>query len=383
MMTLKSTNMEDLLRDGFTKKYAKFYLDILEEEKINPVFADKEYVEWAHSHGFTAEFAYVLGINEDNYSNYLSQYDFYKVWPLNNWARIWVNDKLTLKYTLSKLDLEKYMPNYYYYTRGKELLPLMDNNNSNSKEGFLKTLKEVGDLACKPCNGTQSAGFFKLSYINGSFSINDSPVSEDDIFDFVLNHPNYLFTEYLKPSKEWAVYSDTIHTVRIMIINEHGNDPRFVGNYIRIPHKSEYAANYIMHDGTNNEEYNLYVSINMETGEYGEALAIYPERAVKIDKHPDTGAVLSGKISCFEELREASLKIASWYSNLEFIGFDFGITESGIKIMEINTHPAVMVSQIKEPMYLNENTRKYFEKKIAEIDNLTIEEKKRRNDIPR
>ena len=77
------------------------------------------------------------------------------------------------------------------------------------------------------------------------------------------------------------------------------------------------------------------------------------------------------------------MKIASWYSNLEFIGFDFGITESGIKIMEINTHPAVMVSQIKEPMYLNENTRKYFEKKIAEIDHLTIEEKKRRNDIPR
>ena len=155
MMTLKSTNMEDLLRDGFTKKYAKFYLDILEEEKINPVFADKEYVEWAHSHGFTAEFAYVLGINEDNYSNYLSQYDFYKVWPLNNWARIWVNDKLTLKYTLSKLDLEKYMPNYYYYTRGKELMPLMDNNNSNSKEGFLKTLKEVrvllNNLVTKRC----------------------------------------------------------------------------------------------------------------------------------------------------------------------------------------------------------------------------------------
>lgn len=380
----KSTNYEELLKDGFTKKFAKYYLDILEEEKKNPIFSDKEYVDWAHKKGFTAEFAYVLGLNEKNYMDYLSQYDFYKVWPLNSWSRIWVNDKLTLKYTLSKSEFSKYMPKYYYYSTQNGLRPLMDNPNKGiDSQSFLDTLVKVGEFACKPCNGTQSTGFFKLSYCGKNFAIDDFRVSERDIVDFIDEHPNYVFTEYLRPSKEWAVYGEHIHTVRIMILNENGNNPQFIGNYIRIPNEESGSANYIMHDGTNNGKYNLYLSINMENGEYGQALAIYPDKVIPLEKHPDTGALLSGRIECIEELKKVSLDISNWFNNVEFFGFDFGFTSSGIKIMEINTHPAVMVSQIRGPLYLNSEIKQYFEKKLKIIDEMSVEEREKRNNILR
>lgn len=378
-----SMNLDNMLHDGFTRKYANYFLNILESEKKNPVF-EPDFVAWAHSNGFSAETASVLGLTDDNLKNYLPEYVFYKVWPLNSWSRIWVNDKLTLKYALSGYGMNQYMPKYYYYSTASGLRALMDNPlKASDGASFLQTLREVGEFACKPCNGTQSAGFFRLSYEGNEFTINGQNVSEDEIADFANTHPNYVFTEYLNPSEEWAQYSPLIHTIRIMIINEHGNDPRIVGNYIRIPYNDVGSANYIYHDGTNNDKYNLYVSIDMDTGEFGNALAIYPNGVKELTHHPDTGALLSGTIQNFERLKKAALDIALWFNNLEFIGFDFGITTEGLKIMEINTHPAIMVSQIRNPLYMDERNRQYFESKIREIDSMSDEEKLARNSILR
>ena len=379
----KKMTLEALLSDGFTHKTAVAYLKKLEAEKTNPVFR-QAYVAWAHQKGVSAEFSSVLGLNEENFHNYLSEYDFYKISPYNSWSRIWVNDKLTLRYTLSSKEFCDYLPKYYYYTSSRGLQVLTDNPvKEASYEAFLSVLRSTGAFACKPSNGSCAEGFFKLSFEKGTYFLNSVPVSASDVIECVRSHSNYVFTEYLHPAEEWAVYSPLIHTVRIMIINEHGNDPRIIGNYIRIPYKDAGEANYILHDGTNNEKYNIYAFLDEKTGEYGNALAVYPDRVEKLERHPDTGALLSGKMNCYQELLSLSLDIARWYSNLEFIGFDFGITTHGIKLMEINTLPAVMVSQIRKPLYLDADCRRYFEKKLLEIDSMTDEEKHIRNNISR
>ena len=82
-----TNKLEDMLNEGYSKKYATYYLNILESEQKNPVF-DQSYVRWAHSRGFSAESACLYGLNEDNLSDYLSDYDYYKSWPLNDWTRI-------------------------------------------------------------------------------------------------------------------------------------------------------------------------------------------------------------------------------------------------------------------------------------------------------
>ena len=163
---MRSEKMDELLKDGFSKKFASYYLGLAQKEYNNPAYST-DFVKWSHSHGFLAESAAAYGLTENNLSYFLSDYDYYKIWPINSWTRIWINDKLTLKYLLANTKYGSIMPKYYYYTTPKGLKKLLDapkQLESPSIEEFKAVLAEVGQFACKPCNGTTSLGFFRMSF---------------------------------------------------------------------------------------------------------------------------------------------------------------------------------------------------------------------------
>lgn len=364
MISKKSVKLDDLLKDGFSKKFATYYLDHLKAETQNPAY-NQDYVKWAHESGFLAESAYAYNLKEDNVENYLSDYDYYKIWPLNNWSRIWVNDKLTLKLMLSDSELKGFMPKYYYYSFDKSLKPLSDTpyKGGNIFENFLKLLVQVGEFACKPCNGTASAGFVRLSYKEKEYFINEKATDEDGIISFIKENPNYIFTEYIRPSKEFAVYSSSIHTLRVVVLNESGDNPRIVGGYLRLPNKYSGETNYIVLDGSDNEKYNVFCDVDFETGEYGNAKLTYYDHITDTDIHPDTGVKIAGKIKEFEKLKSIIEFVALKFSNLEYLGFDIGITDNGFKCMEINTHSGIKYMQIFKPFNTDDSLAKYFSKK--------------------
>lgn len=152
---MKTNSLKSMLNDGFSEKFAKYYLSILESEQTSSFF-DPKFVNWAHERGFSAQSAMLYDINNENYKDYLSDYDYYKIWPLNSWTRIWVNDKLTLKYMLANSEYGSVMPKYYYYMTQDGLKSLIDNpykENLVDVQQFIKLLSEVKVMACKPCNG--------------------------------------------------------------------------------------------------------------------------------------------------------------------------------------------------------------------------------------
>ena len=51
--------------------------------------------------------------------------------------------------------------------------------------------------------------------------------------------------------------------------------------------------------------------------------------------------------------------------------------------MEINSHPGIMYDQMFTPWMKDPMLKDYFCKKIKKINNLTLEEKRRRNKIQR
>ena len=73
-----------------------------------------------------AESVAAYGLRENKIADYLSDYDYYRIWPLNSWNRIWINDKLTLKYMLADTEYSDFMPKYYYYMTPKGLKKLLD-----------------------------------------------------------------------------------------------------------------------------------------------------------------------------------------------------------------------------------------------------------------
>lgn len=381
---MKSVILDDLLKDGFSKKYADFYLNILKVENEQKVY-DKSFMQWAHSKGFSAKNAMMYGLNEDNYTKFLSDYDYYRIWPLNSWTRIWVNDKMTLKYMLANTELGDIMPKYYYYTSPNGLRALVDNpyrEEFADADQFIKLLTEVKEFACKPCNGTASVGFFKMEYKNDRFYVDNEEISKQDISDFLDKHSNFVFTEFLKPAGILGKINPQIHTLRIVTINKYGYDPKIIGGYLRIPNNPSFSANYITLE-ENHEEYNIFTDFDFETGEFYNAKKIYIDKVIDIDEHPITKVSLNGKIENYSELREKVLRIANLFNNIEYMGFDIGVTETGFKFMEINTHPGIGYMQLFKPLFSSEMVKSYYTSKMDAISSMTDEQKKSRNSILR
>ena len=319
--------LEVLLKDGFSKKFAQFYLNGCKQEENSPIY-DPVYREWCHSHGFFCEHASIYGLSEENIGDYLSDYDFYKVWPLNGWQRIWINDKLTLKLMLPSSEFGGIMPKYYYYSTAQGLRPICENMSSDvSLDGFCSLLRNVGELACKPNNGTMAKGFFLLAYRDEQYSINSNVCQIDGIGDFIKAHPNYIFTEFIRPGMGFEKISKLIHTCRVNVMNPTGCMPEIFSAYMRFAESENKTANYFSFDGSSNKDFHVQTDIDLKTGALCDARLFYPDRTERIDKHPISGASLQINIPEWDRLCKIIIAIANKFNLVEYMGFDIGITD--------------------------------------------------------
>ena len=253
-----ASTLEDMLEQGFTRRMAQSYLKALEWERECGLF-DADALAWAHERGFRAESLSGYDLLEHRLEDYLSDYDYARLWPLNSWQRLWINDKLTLKYLLAGTDMDRYLPAYYYYTSPDSaggipapaaaataapaaapgrLVPLSDSEMDPTIRGFLAQLKRVGAFACKPCNGEGASGFHELAYTQGAWQVDGEEVGRMGVEQFVASHSNYVFTELIRPASQLARVSPAIHTLRLLVLNPDGARPSPVANYLRFAVKA-------------------------------------------------------------------------------------------------------------------------------------------------
>lgn len=390
--------MDALLKAGFAKKMANQYLNNLERERKSnseAQFIDPDLLEWAHAHGFYGETAVALQLTEDNYRDYLSDYDYCRVWPLNDWERFWINDKLTFAYMFAGTEFEKYIPESYYYVDANRILPLINSHMDKSLDGFISLLKEKGEFACKPCNGGWGMGFNKLSYEDGKFYVGNKEASEADVRAFVTENRNYLYTEFFHPAEEWAKINPVIHTLRILMLNEDGVNPRTMASYFRFAVSDDSG---ITKNDDSKSNFNLprkpglrlfNVPFNPEDGTYGAStgkhsiLLSYNAGRKDLDVHPDSGTYVDGIIKEWPELEQMLKDMAIRLAPVEWLGYDLCMTDKGPKLMEINSHSGCTYLQMFTPYRKHPVLSEYFERKLAAIDALTPEQIAARNGIPR
>lgn len=376
--------IEEMVRDGCTEKMANYYYGLLQNERYSNVL-ENSFVKWAHSKGFLAESAYAYKLTEDNYMMYLSDYDYYKLWPLNDWMRIWVNDKLTLKYVLNNPQWDKFMPKYFFYSSNNGLRRLVDVKASaeNVYEELLEVLRTEGKIACKPANGSSSNDFFVLAY-DGEFHINGEKCQKEDVIDFAQNNTNLVYTEYLLPYENMAAISPVIHTLRVVVLNEDGANPRIVGGYLRFGTKAHGFANHMNSAKECKAEYDVVAQVDFETGEFGNGRAVFQNKIEKLEYHPDSKIPIKGKLFDYQKIKNMVLGISEHLFGVEWMGFDIGIDESGCpKIMEINTHPGLKYMQIFSSLYDTADVKAYLFEKMKRICEMNKDEMNRRIKMPR
>lgn len=319
-----------VLMDDFLFDYAERQIPLKEVIRI-------------HNKGFAVYDWCYCGITHETSHKYLSNADYNRPHPYNGEYSKWIDDKLTMKHVCAGTPADRYMPEYYYHIdEAGKVLRLMDcpyATNRAEAEDIARLLEEKGALAFKLMEGAVGDGFYKGEYAQGTYLLNGEKMSREAFCDRMRQLRSYLVTEYFFPHPEFARYcTSTPGCVRYAACRVDG-ELKLLASYVRFGTKeSGFVENY----GSDGEMC-LVCSVD-DDGYYHHGSKLNPatyERYL-LDRHPDTGVPLEGRIPHWEEICEAVKVFGDQFPQLMYLGFDFAVTfDDRVKILEINSMSSI------------------------------------------
>lgn len=318
---------------------------------------------WAYKRGFLSERIERYGLNEENYKDYLSDFDHFKRSSyVNKQFSAWFDNKLTTWYILQPFS--NLLPKHYFYVEKQKVHELDKKEMTYQKpDVILNLLEEKGVLAFKKTSGGHGLGFIKAAYKDGEYKVNNKPVDRAEMKKIIANLNGYIVTEYLyddpRVSELYAGADEDKEglspaVMRIATVFDEDKGAVILSTAIRIPAaKSGLLTDY---DGS------LYSGIRHDTGEFFRPLIMAGDfETAPCGNHPDTGKKLEGFVMPnWNTVIENVLKISDYLSSAPYLTYDVVMTEKGMKILEINSHGLPRPSQPFYPFLANESARKLF-----------------------
>lgn len=352
-----------LLKKGYRPYMVNFYgSHVIESLFDNPDNLPLKQRLWALKRGFWPSRIKWYGLTEENYRDYINDRDYYRIYPLNNGFSMWIDDKLTMKYVLSKYN--NYMPEYYCKTdENCNIIPLMDfpNDFEKSIDGLISLLVNKKIIAVKKLDGYVGMGFYKLRYDSSAdlFYANDDSFHIYEFEQFIFTLKGYLFTEFVLQNDYFEkIYPMSAHTIRVQTVKYDNNPAECIYSFIRIgSDKTKHCVSAIGDSIT--------AVVNVDDGmiEHGFYMDDNKEW-VTCTVHPDTGESFVGRIPEWDFIVSKCLEMHEYMNELEYLGFDVIITNQGFKICEINSHSGIGAMQYDWPMMKDERCFRYFSRYI-------------------
>lgn len=311
---------------------------------------------WCYKRGFTSEKIEMFGLNEENYEKYISDFDYYRIHPINKNYSKWIDDKLTTAYILKPF--KEFLPKYYFQLEIGGILKLDDcyDEIENSIEGIIDLLKKEGHLAAKLLSGTQGVGFYKFSCINDQLYINGKNVTYKEMLNLIGSLDNYLIMEYLYSHQDLnTIFNKTLNTMRIITVYDDTDGPQITRGFMRFGSNSSGFVDNISAGG-------VFANIDIDTGKFFEGRIVDDCKIVPCYNHPDTGVKVEGYLPNWEYMKKTLIEICNYIPQLKYMGWDIVITDDGFKIVEINSHPELNYTQCYLPMYENKYNKNLFNK---------------------
>lgn len=370
------TNYDILLSElrelGMDFKWAKMFVKKLADDE-KAFSMTNEQKKWAMTKGFFPGRIDLYGLTEENYKDYLPDYNYFMSHPLNHHFKIWVNDKLSLKYVLNSCGCESTMPEYYLYVENDHTYTyLMDApaHIKKDKDFIANLLKYKGILAMKPNSGTSGGlGFIKLELRGEQLFENNKAITSERFEEILKNMPNYIVTEYVGQHDDLAkIWGDSECTLRVVMVKDPKVNPTDKSTWSCTVSYARFGS--VLSGGASNlSSGGVGIGFNFETGKYSDFAMRYkkfcPDGNTTLYEHPDTHATWKGAgLPNWEYTKNMILKVCDHVSSLSYLGFDVIITNDGMKLCELNTHPAGDYEQVMSgPILAKENGRRFFESK--------------------
>ena len=360
------TNYDKLLGEiqalGMDKKWAKMFVKKLADDEVAFKMTDEEKA-WAMKKGFFPGRIKLYGLTEENYDNYLPDYKYFMMHPLNHHFRIWVNDN----------GCEASMPEYYLYVENNGTYTyLMDapKHIKKDKDFILNLLKHKGCLAMKPNSGTSGGlGFIKLELRDNCLYENNKQITMDRYNEIVENIPNYIVTQYVKQHRDLAkIWGDSECTLRVIMAKTPSKDKSTPSDWTCTVSYARFGSQ-ISGGASNLSSGGIGIGFNFETGMYNDFAIRYKKFCddgnTILYKHPDTNVIWKGEgLPNWQYVKDMIKNICSHISSTSYLGFDVIITENGMNLCEINTHPASDYEQVMcGPILAKPEAKTFFESK--------------------
>lgn len=353
------------------------YLTNMMIKDWNVTDASAEDKIWSIKKGFRPTRLIQYNLSETNYSDYLSDIEYYKLHPLNNHFAFWINDKITLKYILPDSIVlpdgisMRLMPMYYLYIENDgHYTYLMDSpmHIAHNSDYLINLLKEKTVLAMKPSNGAGGKGFIKAEWKDDNFWINGEILDEVTIRKEFSELNGYLVSEYIyQHSQLREVWPQSENTLRIVAVRNY--DDQYSGGRIDIISSYVRFGSVISKGVCNMAAGGLNLSFDFETGKYGDFMNRHrlfcPDGNIRFSEHPDTHVSLSGQsLPNIEKVRASVYALCNHLSSLEYFGIDIIVGENEVKICEVNTMPGLDSIQILDgPIWKSKNASQFFARK--------------------
>ncbi len=361
-----------LVEKGMQKNIAKLFIKKckIEEDLYE---GGEELREWAMTRGFFPSRVALYGLTDENYKCYMPDYVDFRLHPYNNHFVIWINDKLSLKYTLGK-KFADIMPEYYLYIENNgDYTYLQDTPQSIAKDELflLNLLKEKKTLIIKP-NSSKSGGegVMKVEWADNHICINNKEEITIEAFqERIKNLGNNIVTEYVHQHSDLRrIWPDSECTLRIIMIRLPKENLyekakwKCIVSYARFGTSLSGGASNVSSGG-------IGIGFDFETGQYNPYAVRYrqfcPDGKWKLYEHPDTHVVWKNeKLPNWNYVKDTLYKVCDHYSSLSHLGFDVIITEKGFVFCEINSKPALNYEQvICGPVLTSDENIAYFKSK--------------------
>lgn len=311
---------------------------------------------WCYKRGFISDKIEMFGLNEENYSRYISDFDYYRTHPINKHYSRWIDDKLTTAYILKPF--KKFLPKYFFQLERGTILRLDDcyDEIENTIDGIIQLLKKEGNLAVKLLNGTDGVGFYKFSSIKDQLYVNGKNVSYKEMLNLLSGLDKYLIMEYLYSHKDLScIFDQTPNTMRLITVYDDTDGPQITRGLMRFGTKSTGFIDNVSAGG-------VFTNIDIDTGKFFEGRRFNGYKIVPCYNHPDTGVKVEGYLPNWQYIKENLIDICNYIPQVKYMGWDIVITDEGFKIIEINSHPCLNYMQSYFPMYENEYNEKLFKK---------------------
>lgn len=346
-------------RRGFREYMLAVWMNTVKDDLLHTKDTTLKQKIWAWRRGFPSYRIDQYGLNESNYRDVLSDYEYAWLNRINNSYQKWINDKLTMRYVLDSV--KEYLPEYYFFVGTRNNRPYIkilqdcpEDCMTASVDGIIAVLREKKKLVFKPNAGTHGDGFYKIEYKDGQILVNEKVNTEEEFARIIYGQKStYVITDYIEMHPDLKkIYPGSVNTIRVMVLNQSCDNPKITHAYMRIGSSKTGFTDNVGYGG-------ICCYIDKDKGYFYGGEALNNHKFTPCEVHPDTGERIEGYLPDWQRVMKGIVAISACMPQLEYLGYDIALTEDGFKIIEINIHQDLH-KYVKYP----DEVKAFFNKKL-------------------